>query len=577
MQEESMPDDVNKELEAVAHLSPEEIWEAMKFSPLLADKLHHGEYAQQFWRNKFQLYFPLEMLHQPDRIFPEDMYDEFRKRYLKHVNDLSQIQRLLLGVILEGKIEYFVTSIIAKYKVTVADLFKLFSQNHNQNYLVPSFCTDEMLDFIYKMFLLKHIEKLNGPYQPNVLKKIELAIIFNQSVNDILKMCADEKRLINHAFICSLKYNRQPLYDELLKKCPETDCKDEGKWREVFYARPINFAAKFANIDAIKKLKSCGVNINRLGAQQSIHYNCPLHIAAMHGNLRLFRELLALGADIRALNALRKNPLSIAIEFGQLNIVKECLNRRKEIKNVNPDYLLYVAAEYGQKEIVNYLIHVEHAQVTAEHVLAAALSGNVTHDDRYFEVINILLEYNPLALAHDVDIMKAINPVATAWGLGFDNATAKQIKVFRANDIMRKVLSIAIACQYDETVKALLNTNPSKDVLIEALRYAQNKLSPSAKTIRIKLLEMYIAQNLEEAKTNTHKSRLPFFNTPLGASIALKTSVATKQIAQENGMKVEFTEEEKKALLEGELGNIIDPLGKEHFTTLKDWLNNRFN
>src|SRR5262245_21856896 len=114
MQEERMPDDVNKELERVAQLSPEEIWEEMKSSPLLADNLRRGEYAQQFWRNKFQLYFPLVLFHQPDKVFPEDMYSEFRHSYVRLVYGLSKVQRLLLDVIVKGNVDNFTTSAIAK-------------------------------------------------------------------------------------------------------------------------------------------------------------------------------------------------------------------------------------------------------------------------------------------------------------------------------------------------------------------------------------------------------------------------------------------------------------------------------
>jgi len=580
MQEESMQNDVNKELEEVAHLSPEEIWQAMKSSPLLADNLSHGEYAQQFWRNKFQLYFPLDMLHLPDRIFPENMYDEFRKRYLQHVDGLSRVQRLLLSVIVEGKIDYFTTGSIAKCKVALKDLLILFHPKHNRSYLEPSFCNDEMLDYIHKTLLSRYLANLNEQYQINQLIKIELAVACNQPVNDILKMCGNEKRFINHAFVCSLKYNRQPLFNELLKKCPETDGKDVGKSHEVIYARPINFAAKFANMDAISKLLNCGVKINRLGAQQRIHYQSPLHIAAMHGNLKLFRDLLELGADIRELNGLGKSPLMIAIQFGQLNIVKECLSRRDDIisrhnKVIDTDYLLYLAANYGWKEIVEYLVQEEHAKVTAEHVLIAAVCGKAHHDDRFFEVVNILLEYNN-PLAQDVDSKKAVYPDDIANFLGLGNVPANKIKVFRASDILRKVLHIAMECQRNDVVLALLKTNPSKDVLMEALRFAQENSLPSAKTIRIKLLEMFIAKNLEETKTKTEQSALLFFNTPQGMAIAFKMSIATKQLAKENGVTVEFSEQEEKALLEGELGDIMDPFGNEHFTTLKDWLNNRF-
>lgn len=80
-------------------------------------------------------------------------------------------------------------------------------------------------------------------------------------------------------------------------------------------------AAKYGDVQAVKALLRCGVNVHR----RNKHWRLPLHYAVMSKNVEVITVLLEAGAMLEATDGNSFSPLVIAAEIGNLEAAKVLL------------------------------------------------------------------------------------------------------------------------------------------------------------------------------------------------------------------------------------------------------------
>lgn len=118
---------------------------------------------------------------------------------------------------------------------------------------------------------------------------------------------------------------------------------------------PLYVAAERSSIEAIDILLAARANIN--AQAEGRHNMTPLMIAAQKGRADVVAHLLTSGADTTICGVYHHNALSIAVQNGQLDVVKILVNNGMNIYHTLEDGcpLIYIAEIKGNKQILEFL------------------------------------------------------------------------------------------------------------------------------------------------------------------------------------------------------------------------------
>lgn len=151
------------------------------------------------------------------------------------------------------------------------------------------------------------------------------------------------------------------------------------------HATEITDAAKNGDKDTVKELLNKGVNVN----EKDEYGSTALYYVASQGDKELVELLLANVADVNMVNNEGDTPLYYAVkgddtgEIDNIDVVRLLIDRGADV-NAKHGSILWIAARYGELEVIKLLLSHKADPNAALALHAAALSGNL-------EIIQILL------------------------------------------------------------------------------------------------------------------------------------------------------------------------------------------
>lgn len=318
---------------------------------------HHVSRMENLWKNKVKKHFsddftniePVQWAHQESFLSPtkrrkvvsysdesDYWYKAFKTQYLNNYKNEPNFIKPLISMIIESD----VVSINHNLNKNYYDLndFNIYYHNTPLIQLASTICEQPLLNLIYETAKKKHQALTSMTDDNGERPAVRTLCYFNKYSID-----GESKTLLHWAVLCGQPNDE---LDDILKSGIDINS------HAIFSPySSIGYAIKLKNLMAVEYL----LNHNAIISS----WELPLCVAAQNRDQDMAKILLKKFPDIidhAGFN--QKSPLSIAIEHGDVEMVKLLIENAADLEQVNFENKrpLYLAAEKGFARIVKLLL-----------------------------------------------------------------------------------------------------------------------------------------------------------------------------------------------------------------------------